>query len=121
MVEATINTAKPKVKVTNERPREKPKSIYSWTVNDVQKWLRRHCEDLFQQYNYLFLKNHITGRTLLRINDNSLLRLGVKEQNHRGAICREIVKLKLKTDIMEIRDLQYKNKNVQHLDLNSLI
>lgn len=77
-----------------------------WNVHDVQKWLRRHCGDYFQLYGDKFLKNDITGRTLIRINDNSLLRLGIVDVEHREAIWREILKLRLKTDIMEIRDLQ---------------
>jgi len=100
MVEDTSNsTNKPK-------GRERPKSVYSWTVSDVQKWLRRHCSDYYQQYGNLFLQHDITGRALLRLNDNSLLRLGITDMTHREAIWREILKLRLKTDIMEIRDLQ---------------
>ncbi|XP_018323583.1 protein aveugle [Agrilus planipennis] len=103
MVEDTSNNNyKPKVKTNNNRP----KSVYSWTVNDVQKWLRRHCSDYYQQYGTLFSQHEIIGRALLRLNDNSLLRLGIKDSNHREAIWREILKLRLKTDIMEIRDLQ---------------
>lgn len=80
--------------------------MYSWTVNDVQKWLRRHCSDYYQTYRNLFLQHEITGRALLRLNDNYLLRLGISDKADREAIWREILKLCLKTDIMEIRDLQ---------------
>lgn len=103
MVEETLNTNnKTKAKLNNS----KPKSVYSWNVVDVQKWLRRHCSDYYQQYGNLFLTHEITGRTLIRINDNSLLRLGITDVAHREAIWREILKLRLKTDIIEIRDLQ---------------
>ncbi|RZC32965.1 transport Sec31A [Asbolus verrucosus] len=96
-----------KVKAANNRP----KSVYSWTVTDVQKWLRRHCSDYYALYVDKFVQNDITGRTLIRINDNSLLRLGIADVDHREAIWREILKLRLKTDIMEIRDLQRRNTN----------
>lgn len=80
--------------------------MYSWTVHDVQKWLRRHCSDYYPAYRNLFLQHEITGRALLRLNDNHLIRLGIKDKTDREAIWREILKLRLKTDIMEIRDLQ---------------
>ncbi|KAJ8981902.1 hypothetical protein NQ317_007294 [Molorchus minor] len=96
MVEETLNTSnRPKAKTNNNRP----KSVYSWNVTDVQKWLRRHC-----------------SRTLIRINDNSLLRLGITNTIHHEAIWREILKLRLKTDIMEIRDLQRRNTNNMFYD-----
>lgn len=81
--------------------------MYSWNVTDVQKWLRRHCSDYYQLYGDKFIENDITGRTLIRINDNSLLRLGITDVAHREAIWRQILKLRLKTDIMEIKDLEY--------------
>ncbi|VEN57061.1 unnamed protein product [Callosobruchus maculatus] len=56
------------------------------------------------------------GRTLLRINDNSLLRLGITNDVHREAIWRQILKLRLKTDIMEIRDMQRRNTNNMFYD-----
>ncbi|KAB0794181.1 hypothetical protein PPYR_13801 [Photinus pyralis] len=103
MVEDTSNSSnKPKAK-------ERPKSVYSWTVFDVQKWLRRHCSDYYQTYGNLFQGHEISGRALLRLNDNSLLRLGIIDAKHREAIWREILKLRLKTDIMEIRDLQIRD------------
>lgn len=57
--------------------------------------------------NSLFYFQHdITGRALVRINDNTLLRMGITNQEHREVIWREILKLRLKTDIVEIRDLE---------------
>lgn len=88
--------------------------MYSWNVIDVQKWLRRHCSDYYPQYVEFFIQHDITGRSLLRINDNSLLRLGITNDVHREAIWRQILKLRLKTDIMEIRDLQRYNSNMYY-------
>lgn len=88
--------------------------MYSWNVIDVQKWLRRHCSDYYLQYVEFFIQHDITGRSLLRINDNSLLRLGITNDVHREAIWRQILKLRLKTDIMEIRDLQRYNSNMYY-------
>ncbi|XP_019880407.1 protein aveugle [Aethina tumida] len=107
MVEETVNTNnKSKTKSS-----DKPRYVYSWSVTDVQKWFRRHCSDYFSLYSDTFLKHDITGRTLLRINDNSLLRLGITDKKHRDDIWREILKLRLKTDILEIIDLEKHNTN----------
>lgn len=86
----------------------RPKPVNLWTVADVQKWYRRHCSD-YQQYIELFLQHEITGRGLLRLNDNSLQRMGINNNRDREAIWREIVKQRLKTDIIEIRDLEFMN------------
>lgn len=56
-----------------------------------------------------FSQHEITGRALLRLSDNSLRRMGIWNNRDREAIWREIVKQRLKTDIMEIRDLEFMN------------
>lgn len=53
----------------------------------------------------LWFQHDITGRALLRITDSSLQRMGI-ESRDREVIWREIVKQRLKTDIMEIRDME---------------
>jgi hypothetical protein len=55
------------------------------------------------------LQHDITGRSLVRINEITLLRLGIENAEHRQEIWREIMKLRLKTDIIEIRDLERRN------------
>ncbi|XP_013199555.1 protein aveugle [Amyelois transitella] len=101
MVEdSSSNTNKPKAKAT------RPKAVYLWTEADVQKWLRRHCGDYYNLYWERFHEHDITGRALVRINDNTLLRMGITNKDHREAIWREILKLRLKSDIVEIRDLE---------------
>lgn len=54
-------------------------------------------------------QHDITGRALIRMNENTLLRLGIVNTEHREAIWREIMKQRLKTNIMEIRDLERRN------------
>ncbi|XP_044738676.1 protein aveugle [Chrysoperla carnea] len=104
MVEEVISSVnKPKIKAA------RPKAVYYWTVSDVQKWLRRHCSDYYPLYWDKFQQHDITGRALVRINENTLLRLGIVNSEHREAIWREIMKQRLKTDIMEIRDLERQN------------
>ncbi|XP_063243491.1 protein aveugle isoform X2 [Bacillus rossius redtenbacheri] len=105
MVEEVVTYSKPKSKSARPRP------VYLWTVSEVQKWLRRHCSDYYPLYADNFLQHEITGRTLIRFSDTTLARLGVEDPRHRQEIWREITKLRLKTDIIEIRDLQRRNNN----------
>lgn len=100
MVEGAPENIKPKVR--------RPTNPTLWGVADVLKWFRRHCSE-YSFYNDLFAEHEITGRVLLRIDDDSLIRMGVEISEHRDAILREILKQKLKADIMEIRELQLKN------------
>ncbi|KAG8187312.1 hypothetical protein JTE90_011682 [Oedothorax gibbosus] len=86
----------------------RPKLVFFWTNAEVLKWLRRHCEEYHTLYASLFLENDITGRSLLKMNDSTLERMGIKEKVHREVICTEILKLKLKSDILELKDLQKK-------------
>ena len=46
------------------------------------------------------------GRSLIRLSENSLLRLGIVHPEHRQAIWREIAKLRLRTNILLLRDLE---------------
>ncbi|XP_034945770.1 protein aveugle [Chelonus insularis] len=103
MVEEVTSPYKSKNKTARPRP------VYLWNVLDVQKWLRRHCSDYYQLYHEKFLYHDITGRVLLRINENILLRLGINNEEHREFIWREIMKLHLKTDILELRDIERRN------------
>lgn len=77
-----------------------------WAEEDVQKWLQRHLTDYYDLYWERFHEHDITGRALLRLNDNSLIRMGISNKEHRELIWREILKLRLKCDIVEIRDLE---------------
>lgn len=60
-------------------------------------------------YHEKFLYHDITGRVLLRINETILLRLGIHNEQHRMDIWREIMKLHLKTDMLEIKDIERRN------------
>ncbi|GLG94499.1 Protein aveugle [Gryllus bimaculatus] len=103
MVEETNAVNKPKNRTARPRP------VYLWTVQDVQKWLKRHCTDYYPLYSDKFQQHEITGRTLLRINESTLMRLGIDVPQHRQVIWRQILKLRLKMDIVEIRDLERRN------------
>jgi len=91
---------KPKPKTT------RPKPVYLWTTTDVQKWFRRHCSDFYTVYSDLIAQHGICGRALLRMNDVSLERLGINNADHREEIWRQITKLRLKSDILEMKDME---------------
>ncbi|XP_066137515.1 protein aveugle [Euwallacea fornicatus] len=99
---------------TKSKKTNKPKSVYEWNVRDVQNWLRRHCSDYHPLYADNFVQHDITGRALIRMNDNSLVRLGISDSTDREAIWKQILKLRLKTDIVEIRDLQVRTDSLNH-------
>lgn len=136
MVEQDNNSgsqaAKPKPAAPISLPQFRPKPAYLWTVNEVQKWFKRHLGE-FEKYSGLFaqvinlrlnafpmihgdysFQHEITGQALLRITDNTLLRMGIEDNKDREAILREIIKQRLKTDIVDFRDLESKNA---HYDL----
>lgn len=83
----------------------KPRPVYQWSVQEVTNWFKRHCGE-HSDYSDIFMENDIVGKVLLRITSNTLERMGILNNEHREHIWREIVKLKLKTDIMEIKDLE---------------
>lgn len=72
------------------------------------KWMKRVCINHYTSYSTLFLDHEITGRSLVRLNDVSLEKMGIKDANHRDELYREILKLKLKSNILEMRDLESK-------------
>lgn len=98
-----VPPATPSVPVDENR---KPKHLSQWTNADVIKWLKRHCEHFYEQYGELFLEHEITGRSLCRINDNMLARMGIELQDHRDELRRIIMKLKLKSDMVKLKDLE---------------
>ncbi|XP_015906725.2 protein aveugle [Parasteatoda tepidariorum] len=104
----SVSSGKDNDAATNTNAR--PKLVFFWTNAEVLKWLRRHCEEYHTLYASLFLENDITGRSLLKLNDSTLERMGIKEKEHREVICTEILKLKLKSDILELKDLQKKKE-----------
>lgn len=88
----------------------RPKPVFFWNNADVMKWLKRHCEEYYGLYGQLFLEHEITGRSLVRMNDVSLERMGINDAEHREELCRIILKLKLKSDILEMKDLEKKSE-----------
>lgn len=99
---STCPPATPSVPVDENR---KPKHLSQWSNADVIKWLKRHCEHFYEQYGDLFLEHQITGQTLCRVTDNMLERMGIELQDHRDELRRIVMKLKLKSDMVRLKDL----------------
>lgn len=96
------------VSMSSEQNR-RPKSIFFWNNHDVMKWLSRHCNEFFNLYGQNFLDHEITGRSLIRLDEVTLERMGISDPADRDEICRIILKLKLKSDILEMKDLERKS------------
>ncbi|KAG9510962.1 Protein aveugle, partial [Fragariocoptes setiger] len=84
----------------------RPKHLSQWTNADVMKWLKRHCEEYYIKYGHLFLQHEVNGRSLCRITDTMLERMGIDSVEHREQLCQTVKTLKLKSDIVEMRDLE---------------
>ncbi|KAF2345352.1 Sterile alpha motif domain, partial [Trinorchestia longiramus] len=53
--------------------------------------------------------HEINGKALVGLTQGALLRLGITKAEHRDALCRQILKLRLKADIMEMKEIQMRH------------
>lgn len=90
----------------------RPKPVFFWNNADVMKWLKRQCEEYYGMYGNLFVEHEITGRSMVRMNAASLSRMGIADPRHRDDLLRTILKLKLKSDILDLKDLERKGGDV---------
>ncbi|KAI2795828.1 hypothetical protein RDWZM_004240 [Blomia tropicalis] len=90
----------------NSDDARRPKPVFFWTNGEVMKWLKRHCEEFYESYGHVFLENEITGRTLVRLTPTTLARMGVDNDEHCDEMVRTIIKLKLKSDIIELKEIE---------------
>ena len=59
----------------------------------------------------------LIGRSLTRLGENSLLRLGVVHPEHRQEILRKISKLRLKTSFLLLRDMERRQQNEEQQNM----
>ncbi|CAG0897475.1 unnamed protein product [Cyprideis torosa] len=95
---------------TPEHTGQRPRPYYQWTNGEVIKWFQRHCPEY--DYGELFRQHDVTGRALVQMNEFSLQRLGITDSQHRRKIWREILKLRLKTDMYEMKEMETKSSRV---------
>lgn len=87
---------------SQRKSKMRPKPVFFWSNAEVIKWLRRHCQEYHSLYAPMFFEHDITGRSLVRITDTTLEKMGIEDGTHREELCREILKLKLKSDIVAL-------------------
>jgi len=61
----------------------KPKPLYFWTTSDVNKSLKKHGGELYDLYGELLNYHEVTGRTLIRMTDIKLEKIGITDTSHR--------------------------------------
>ncbi|XP_064625314.1 protein aveugle-like isoform X2 [Lineus longissimus] len=81
------------------------KPVYFWNVNDVNKWMKKCCPVHYNRYGVTFQDNEITGRALLRLNDNKLRRLGIVENTDRDELLHYIHHLRIKFESYEFKNM----------------
>lgn len=105
----TPSTVKDQNTAESDIKSNRPKPVFFWNNAEVMKWLKRHCEQFYGEYGQCFVENEVTGRSLIRLNLSGLESLGVKDEAHRVELYRAILKLKLKSDILDLKDLDKKS------------
>lgn len=79
------------------------KPVALWTVQDVCKWLKKHCPNQHQIYSDSFKQHDITGRALMRLTDRKLERMGILQEAQRQHILQQVLQLRVRE---EVRTLQ---------------
>ncbi|KAL5016198.1 hypothetical protein ScPMuIL_005787 [Solemya velum] len=109
-VMATISAPLPIIKKTTKG---KTKPLYFWNSADVNKWLRKHGGQYHDLYGELFLEQEVTGRTLIRINEIKLERMGMTNVEHRKELMQHILKLRLKHEMLDLKNLDQKGSGFE--------
>ncbi|KAK6196339.1 hypothetical protein SNE40_001581 [Patella caerulea] len=91
----------------------KPKPLYFWTCADVNKWLRKHGGVCYELYGELLTQNDVTGRTLIRINEIKLEKIGINEVSHRREMMQHILRLRLKHEVTDLKNLGQKGSGFE--------
>lgn len=94
--------------VGKKTAKNKSKPLYFWSAADVNKWLKKHGGHYHQLYGELFMQQEITGRTLIRLNDIKLEKIGITSPDHRADLMRHILKLRLKHESHDLKTLDQK-------------
>ncbi|CAI9736712.1 alpha motif domain-containing 12 [Octopus vulgaris] len=99
----TLVTSDDKVK-DNSNVKKKRKPLYFWSTADVNKWLRKRCGCYCDMYENMFLDHEVTGRTLIRMNDIKLEKMGIADSNHRRELMQQILQQRLKHERVELKN-----------------
>lgn len=83
----------------------KPKPLYFWTSADVNKWWRKHGGLCYQLYGDLLTEHDVGGRTLIRMNEIKLEKIGITNPEHRHELMQHILRLRLKHEMADLKNL----------------
>ncbi|XP_069126876.1 protein aveugle-like isoform X2 [Argopecten irradians] len=90
--------------------KSKTKPLYFWTCADVNKWLKKHCSQFHGIYGDLLLQQEVTGRTLIRMNEIKLERIGIAKAEHRNEFMQYILRLRLRHETGDLKNLDQKER-----------
>ncbi|CAM9642124.1 uncharacterized protein LOC144940675 isoform X2 [Lampetra fluviatilis] len=79
---------------------EKP--AYTWTLQEVCRWLKRNCPHHYPSLLELFSQHDITGRALLRLNEGKLARMGVHRESQRQELLQQLLQLRLREEAQQL-------------------
>lgn len=82
------------------------KKAHFWDIDHVVIWLKKYCGTYHNEYRNLFQKHEITGRALMALTDQKLLRIGITNSAHRQEILLQILKLKLSWEKYQLDELK---------------
>ncbi|KAL4630638.1 sterile alpha motif domain-containing protein 10-like [Arapaima gigas] len=80
-----------------------PKPVVLWTLQDVCRWLKKHCPHNYLTCVEAFSHHAITGRALLRLNGEKLERMGIQQEVLRQELFHQVLQLQVRE---EVRNLQ---------------
>ena len=78
--------------------------IILYILEDLTSWNMSLIECL------IISQNEINGKALVGLSQGTLLRLGITNPEDRDAIWRQILKLRLKADIQEMKEIQMRSR-----------
>ncbi|XP_014666931.1 PREDICTED: sterile alpha motif domain-containing protein 12-like [Priapulus caudatus] len=96
-----------------DKRKSKQKPVYFWSTQDVVRWMKKQLPEMEALYASRFLDNDISGRVLVRLNEDRLEQLGIVDREHRQEIEKQIIRIKLNRDVHELKLLQQKGSIFQ--------
>ncbi|WAR22867.1 SAM12-like protein [Mya arenaria] len=93
--------------------RSKTKPLYFWTSADVNKWLKKHGGHCHELYGQLFLEQEVTGRSLIRLTEYKLEKIGILNLQHRQELMHYVLKLRLKHEGTDLKNLDQRGSGFE--------
>lgn len=93
--------------------KSKTKPLYFWTSADVNKWLKKHGGHCHELYGELFLQQEVTGRTLIRLTEFKLEKIGITNPQHRQELMHYVLKLRLRHESTDLKNLDQRGSGFE--------